>query len=253
MFCQLCFNRCFPVWALRLPTDCHWFHEINFDYERLSDYESHWNFPHELEELKAPPQDVSLLGIAVHGEETILEQWDFNHFCSTAQEFGYFCVREKNNSGPLSCGLITAADCSASNVVFPAALLEHSRISPPSLFARNPNIYGVNCALKLWFGFWQFHFWNNLLARGCSVLLLVAAVSCSSFGTVGMSHAHGRIPMRCFWHFSIFSLFSQDFSALPLFIWAFVSSSAHRYCLLWSEIPAFHSPSSLWTRWSAQK
>lgn len=67
-------------------------------------------------------------------------------------------VREKKKSYPLSCGFIKPADCSVSNVVLPAALLEQDRISPPSLFARNPNIYGVNCALKLRFGSWQFHF-----------------------------------------------------------------------------------------------
>lgn len=49
-------------------------------------------FPVNFEELRAPPQDVFVLGIAVDGEETIPEQWDFHHFCPTAQEFGYFCV-----------------------------------------------------------------------------------------------------------------------------------------------------------------
>lgn len=73
-------------------TGCHWFNEINFDCEMLSDYESHWSFPCELEELKTPPQDVFMLGIAVGGEQTVLEQWGFNSFCSIAQEFGYFCV-----------------------------------------------------------------------------------------------------------------------------------------------------------------
>lgn len=95
--------------------------------------------------------------------------------------------------------------------MFPAALLDQNVISPPSLFARNPNIYGVNCALKLRFGSWQFHFLKQslgtcLLCFAAVWFLLVAAVSCSSSGTLGMSHAHGRIPMSWIWHFSIFFL-----------------------------------------------
>lgn len=46
-------------------------------------------FHPELEELHGMCSCWELLW---DGEETILEQWDFNHFCSIAPEFGYFCV-----------------------------------------------------------------------------------------------------------------------------------------------------------------